>query len=81
MKDSLVPKVSEFYSDGEPQLAPQRVIADRCERLGITVDEMGVKSTVVATFSPQLTDYLAKKNEAEPSEHWQGQDASDILVP
>jgi nucleoside phosphorylase len=81
MTDVPSPGVSEFYFDGEPQLSPERAIAERCERQGITPDQMGVRPAVVATFFPQLTAYLGQQSGASRSEHWwPGTEGRELFV-
>jgi uridine phosphorylase len=59
-----------FYALGDPHVDPERLIAHICERRGITRDQFGVRRTVVGTFSSRLTQYIATRSDARPTEHW-----------
>ncbi|OGO50069.1 MAG: hypothetical protein A2148_06130 [Chloroflexi bacterium RBG_16_68_14] len=68
-----LPNVPQFYLDGDPHMAPERRVALYCEELGIGIEEIGVRPTVVASFFPQFTRYLAERNGARPSERMWGE--------
>ena len=61
---------ANFYSDGDPHVDPERLIAHICERRGITRDQLGVRRTVIGTFNSRLTAHIAAQSEAQPVEHW-----------
>lgn len=61
---------ANFYSDGDPHVDPERLIAHICERRGITRNQLGVRRTVIGTFNSRLTAHIAAQSEARPVEHW-----------
>lgn len=67
--DRDVPRAS-FYSDGDPHVDPERLIAHICATRGITREQLGVRRTVLGTFNSRLTEYIASRSGAIPSEHW-----------
>ncbi len=64
------PAEPTFYLDGDPFVDPLRTVEYVCERRGITREQLGVRRVAVATFSPQLTQFLADQCGAKQLEHW-----------
>ncbi len=67
--DRHVPRAS-FYTDGDPHVDPERMVAHRCMMRGITREQLGVRRTVLGTFSSKLTEFIAERCGAERTEHW-----------
>ena len=64
------PSVPQFYLDGEPHLTPERLVAYACEHRDVAREEIGVAPVLVATFSAELTSFLAERHGGQRSEHW-----------
>ncbi|MFI5178299.1 MAG: nucleoside phosphorylase [Vicinamibacterales bacterium] len=67
--DRHIPRAS-FYSDGDPHVDPERLVAHLCAMRGITREQLGVRRTVLGTFSSRLTEFLAASSGAVQAEHW-----------
>jgi uridine phosphorylase len=67
--DPDVPRAS-FYSDGDPHVDPERLVAHLCAMRGITREQLGVRRIVLGTFSSRLTEFLAAGSGAVQAEHW-----------
>jgi uridine phosphorylase len=63
-----------FYEDGDPHVEPHRLVEHRCERLGITRDQLGVRAAVLGTFSSRLSAFLAERNGAPRADPWLRED-------
>jgi uridine phosphorylase len=63
------PTVSSFYAEGEPHLSPARLAKEYCEIAGITIEELGIKPVLVATFFPVMTSFIAESSGAVPGPH------------
>ncbi len=66
---SDLPRAS-FYADGDPHVDPERLIAHVCTTRGISRDQLGVRRTVLGTFSGRLTEFLAARSGAVQAAHW-----------
>ena len=69
---------TDFYLDGEPHVAPAKLVEHYCASRGIAKDALGIRPVVLGTFSARLTRYLGEAAGAEKAEHlseWQGIDA------
>jgi uridine phosphorylase len=77
--DRDVPRAS-FYSDGDPHVDPERMIAHLCEARGITQDQLGIRRTVLGTFSTRLTEFLAAGSGAVQAEHWLRRAERDVYL-
>lgn len=64
------PAPPSFFMDGESQVDPARAVAHYCADHGFTPAELGIAPVVVATYSPQLTRFLAAECGAAPAERW-----------
>jgi uridine phosphorylase len=69
MSSPPLPAVPQFYLDGEPHLTPGRITQYACERQGISIDQLGVRSVVIGTFFPEIGALLAQQAGAQKSEH------------
>lgn len=67
MADTPLPAVSQFYSEGDPHLGPERAIANVCQAQGITVGEVGVRPIVIGTYFSELTGFIAQSCDAKPA--------------
>jgi purine-nucleoside phosphorylase len=67
MAGTPTPAVPQFFIDGEPHLPPERMVKAFCDIQGLTIDQLGVRPVVVATFFSQLTGILAEQTGAVPS--------------
>jgi len=63
------PTVPQFFLEGEPPITPERMVAEYCRIGGITIEQLGIKPVLVATFFPQLTAALAQRSGATRSPH------------
>jgi uridine phosphorylase len=59
-----------FYADGDPHVDPYRLVEHQCARRGITRDQLGVRRTVLGTFSRRLSRFIAERAEAVPARYW-----------
>jgi uridine phosphorylase len=69
---------TDFYLDGEPHVAPGRLVEHYCATRGIAKAELGIRPVVLGTFSARLTRYLGEAAGAEKAEHlaeWRDTDA------
>lgn len=69
---------TDFYLDGEPHVAPAKLVEHYCATRGIAKAELGIRPVVLGTFSGRLTRYLGEAAGAEKAQHlaeWRNLDA------
>jgi uridine phosphorylase len=74
-----VPRAS-FYSDGDPHVDPERTIEHLCKMRGITREQLGIRRTVLGTFSSRLTEFLAAGAGAAQAENWLRRAERDVYL-
>jgi uridine phosphorylase len=73
--------MTNFYLDGEPHVDPARLVAHYCDARGFAKEEFGIAPVVLATFSTQLTAYiagLAGGKRLDRWSDWKGDDAFTV---
>jgi len=59
-----------FFMDGEPHVAPARLVAHYCAERGFAPADFGITPVVLGTYARELTRFLAESAAAQPLERW-----------